>query len=171
MAVIQAFDGVQPKIAASAFIADTAVIVGDVEIGEHASIWFGAVLRGDVGRIVVGARTNVQDGCILHMTGGVSNVVIGAEVTLGHAAVIHGAEVGDGALVGMGAILLDNAVVGAQALVAAGSLVVPRMVIPPRKLAQGRPARVVRDLTDAECGEGARGARTYVELCAKYRAR
>jgi carbonic anhydrase/acetyltransferase-like protein (isoleucine patch superfamily) len=170
MPVIQAFNGIWPNIAESAFIADTAVIVGDVEIGEQASVWFGAVLRGDVGRIVVGARTNLQDGSIVHMTGGVSNVIIGADVTIGHAAVIHGADVGDGALVGMGAILLDNAVIGAQALVAAGSLVVSRTVVPPRKLAQGRPARVVRDLTDAECGEGRRGAQTYVELCARYRA-
>jgi carbonic anhydrase/acetyltransferase-like protein (isoleucine patch superfamily) len=130
---------------------------------------FGAVLRGDDGRIVVGARSNVQDGCVLHMTGGVSDVVVGADVTIGHAAILHGAHVGDGALVGMGAILLDNAVIGEQALVAAGSLVVPRTVVPARKLVQGRPARVVRDLTPEECEQGADGARTYLELCARYR--
>jgi carbonic anhydrase/acetyltransferase-like protein (isoleucine patch superfamily) len=167
--VILPFEGKNPRISASAFIAETAVIVGDVEIGDDASVWFGAVLRGDVGRIVVGARTNVQDGCILHMTGGVSDVVVGADVTLGHAVIVHGAHVGDGALIGMGTILLDGAVIGEQALVAAGSLVVPRTVVPPKKLAQGRPVRVVRDLTPEECEQGVRGARTYLELCAKYR--
>jgi gamma-carbonic anhydrase len=119
---------------------------------------------------VVGPRTNVPDNCILHMTGGVSDVVVGADVTIGHAAIVHGAQVGDGALIGMGSILLDNAVVGAHCLVAAGSLVVPRMVIEPKKLARGRPARVVRDLTADECEQGIRGAQTYIELCARYRA-
>ena len=166
--IVRPFKGKAPKIAASAFIAEGAVIIGDVEIGEHASIWYGCVLRADVGHIRVGARSNVQDGSCLHMTGDLSHAVIGAEVTVGHGAIVHGATVHDGALIGMGSILLDNAVIGSEALVAAGSLVPPRMVVPPRTMVRGQPAKVARELRDEEWLEGRRGAEHYVELAAEH---
>lgn len=166
--IIRAFKGKSPKIAASAFIADGAVIIGDVEIGEHASIWYNAVLRADVGCIRIGARSNVQDGSCLHMTSELSHAIVGEEVTIGHNAIVHGATVHDGALVGMGAILLDNAVVGTEALIAAGAVVPPRMQVPPHCMVRGQPGRVVRELSEHERLEGRRGAEHYLELAAEH---
>jgi carbonic anhydrase/acetyltransferase-like protein (isoleucine patch superfamily) len=159
-----------PRIAAGAFVAETAIVVGDVEIGAQASIWFGAVLRGDVGRIRVGARTNVQDLACLHMTTGVSHAEIGEEVTIGHCAIVHGAKVGDGTLVGMGAIILDQAEIGEEVLVAAGTLVPPRLVAPPGSLVRGHPGRVVRPLSSEERQEARLSAVHYVELAGRYRS-
>jgi carbonic anhydrase/acetyltransferase-like protein (isoleucine patch superfamily) len=166
--IVRPYRGKVPKIAATAFVADGVVIIGDVEIGEHANIWYNAVLRADVGMIRIGARSNVQDGSCLHMTSDLSHALIGEEVTIGHNAIVHGATVHDGALIGMGAILLDNAVIGSEALVAAGSLVPPRMQVPPRSMVRGQPGRVVRELTEAERLEGRRGALHYVELAAEH---
>jgi gamma-carbonic anhydrase len=166
--IIKPFKGKVPKIAASAFIADGVVIIGDVEIGEQASIWYNCVLRADVGRIRVGARSNIQDGSCLHMTTDLSNAVIGEEVTVGHGAIVHGATVHDGCLIGMGSILLDNAVIGAESLVAAGSVIPPRMVVPPGSLVLGQPGRVRRELSEHDRLEGRRGAAHYVELAAEH---
>lgn len=166
--IVRAFKGKTPKIAASAFIAEGAVIIGDVEIGEQASIWYNCVLRADVGMIRVGARSNVQDGSCLHMTTDLSHAIIGEEVTIGHNAIIHGATVHDHVLIGMGAILLDNAVIGAESLVAAGSVVPPRMVVPPFSLVRGQPGKVVRELGEAERLQGRMGALHYVELAAEH---
>jgi carbonic anhydrase/acetyltransferase-like protein (isoleucine patch superfamily) len=166
--IIRPYQGKVPKIAASAFIADGVVIIGDVEIGEQASIWYNCVLRADVGRIRIGARSNVQDGSCLHMTSELSHALIGDEVTVGHNAIVHGATVEDGALIGMGSILLDNAVIGSEALVAAGTLVPPRMLVPPYSMVRGQPGRVVRELRSEERLEGRRGALHYVELAAEH---
>jgi gamma-carbonic anhydrase len=166
--IVRPFAGKTPKIAASAFIADGVVIIGDVEIGEQASIWYNCVLRADVGRIVVGARSNVQDGSCLHMTHDQSHAIIGDDVTVGHNAIVHGATVHDGALIGMGAILLDNAVVGTEALIAAGALVPPRMQVPPGTMVRGQPGRVVRELSAEERLEGRSGAAHYVALAAEH---
>lgn len=166
--IIRSFKDKTPKIAPSAFIAPGAVIIGDVEIGEHASIWYNAVLRADVGRIVVGARSNVQDGSCLHMTTALSHAIIGEDVTVGHNAIVHGATVKDGALIGMGAILLDLAVVGEEALVAAGAVVPPRMVVPPGSMVRGQPGKVVRELSEEERQEGRRGAAHYQDLAAEH---
>jgi carbonic anhydrase/acetyltransferase-like protein (isoleucine patch superfamily) len=166
--IVRPFKDKIPKIAPSAFIADGVVIIGDVEIGEHASVWYNAVLRADVGRIVVGARSNVQDGSCLHMTTDHSHALIGEDVTVGHNAIVHGATVKDGALVGMGAILLDLAVIGEEALVAAGSIVPPRMIVPPGSMVRGQPGKVVRELTLEERQEGRRGAAHYRELAAEH---
>lgn len=160
--------GHTPRIHPSVFVAPTAVVIGDVEIGEGSSVWFGVVIRGDVGSIRIGKRTNVQDLACVHMTDGVSNVVLGDDVTVGHGALIHGAAVGDGALVGMGSILLDNAVIGAESVIAAGSLVSPRKVIPPRSLVRGSPAKVLRECTEEERAMGAIGAAHYVENAKRY---
>ena len=166
--IVRPFGGKTPKIAATAFIADGVVIIGDVEIGDQASIWYNCVLRADVGRIVVGARSNVQDGSCLHMTHELSHAIIGADVTVGHNAIVHGATVHDGALVGMGAILLDEAVIGAEALIAAGTLVPPRLQVPAGVMVRGQPGRVVRELSAEERLEGRRGAAHYVELAAAH---
>lgn len=167
--VVRGFQGKRPRLGSRAYLAETAVVVGDVELGDDASVWFGAVLRGDVGHIRIGARTNIQDLCLIHMTSNISHAEIGEEVTVGHSAVIHGARVGAGALIGMGAILLDNAEIGEEALVAAGSLVPAGMSVPPRTLVRGTPARVVRELGSDEWGEGRRLAEHYVALAREHR--
>jgi carbonic anhydrase/acetyltransferase-like protein (isoleucine patch superfamily) len=163
------YQGISPRLGARVFIADSARVVGNVTLEDDVSIWFGAVLRGDVGSIQIGARSNIQDLCCLHMSGGVSNTRIGAEVTVGHSVVIHGATVGDGALVGMGSVLMDNAEIGEEALIAAGTLVTPNTKVPPRVLFVGRPGRVARPLRPEEIAQGRLGAAEYVRLASRYR--
>jgi carbonic anhydrase/acetyltransferase-like protein (isoleucine patch superfamily) len=166
---VRPFKGILPKIADGVFIADTARVIGDVEIAADASIWFGSVLRGDVGAIRIGARSNIQDLSMLHMSLGISNTVIGEDVTVGHRVVIHGARIGDGALIGMGAILLDNCEIGAQALIGAGALVPAGTKIPPRTLVLGHPGKVVRDLRADEWQQGRSLAARYVEVARAHR--
>ena len=169
MPLIKALGEKVPRVAPDAFIAENAVVVGDVEIAEGASVWYGAVLRGDVGSIRIGARTNVQDLVCIHMTGGLSNSEIAEDVTIGHGAILHGGKVGRGALIGMGSVVLDNADIGEEAIVAAGSVVPPNMKVPPRVLVRGIPAKVVRELTEEERREGVRGAFVYGELSKLHR--
>jgi len=133
----------------AAFVAPGAHVVGDVQLGEDSSLWYGVVARGDVERIRVGARTNVQDNSVLHADPG-HPCVLGEGVTVGHACIVHGARVEDHALVGMGAVVMNGAVVGAESLVAAGALVPEGMQIPPRSLVMGMPAKVRRELTPEE---------------------
>src|SRR5690606_10142884 len=168
--VVRAVLGKVPRLGARVYLAETAVVVGDVELGEDASVWFGSVLRGDVGSIRVGARSNIQDLSMVHMTSGVSNAWIEDDVTVGHGVIVHGARIRSGALVGMGAILLDGVEIGEQAWVAAGSLVPPRMRVPPRTLVKGRPTKIARELTPEEWLEGARLAAHYVELARAHGA-
>ena len=163
------FKGIHPKIAGSVFVADTARVIGDVEIAEDASIWFGCVLRGDVGAIRIGARSNIQDLSMLHMSLGISNTIIGEDVTVGHNVVIHGAIIGNGALIGMGAILLDNCEIGEEALIAAGTVVTAGTKIPPRSLVLGQPGKVVRTLRGSEAQQGRSLAARYVEVAKSHR--
>lgn len=163
MALFIPFGGKVPRVAPGAFVAPNATLIGDVEIAEGASVWFGAVLRGDIGRIRVGARSNVQDLACIHMTEGLSEAIVGEDVTVGHGAILHGCTVGDGCLVGMGAVLLDLAVVGAGSVIAAGSLVPPRALIPPGSMVRGSPAKVVRPVSPEEARYGRDGAAHYVE--------
>lgn len=144
-------------------VAANATIVGDVILSEGVNIWYGAVLRGDHGAIRIGKNTNVQDNSVLHASGS-SDIIIGDDVTIGHAAIVHGCTVEDGALVGMGAILLNCCVVGTEAMVAAGSLVPQGMVIPPRMLAMGSPAKVVRPLREEELVKNRAGTAEYLNL-------
>ena len=169
MPLILPFEQYTPRIHPSAWVAPNATIIGDVEIEEGVSVWFGAVLRGDVGLIRIGKGSNVQDLCCVHATGGVSTVWIGERVTVGHGCVLHGCRVEDEALVGMGSVVLDNAVVGAEAVLGAGSLLTANAVVPSRTLAMGRPARVVRPIADGDRSLGADGARVYQRLMAAYR--
>ncbi len=168
-ALIRAWGGKTPRIADDVWVADGAVVVGDVEIGAGSSIWFGAVVRGDVNRVRVGARTNVQDLSILHVTGGTHPTSVGDDVTLGHRVTLHGCTVKDRCLIGIGAVVLDGAVVGEDSMVGAGSLVPPGMVVPPGTLALGSPARVKRELTPDEIAHLRRSAQGYAAYAAQYR--
>ncbi len=161
--------GKAPRVAASAFLAEGSVVVGDVEIGDGSSIWFGTVVRGDVNHVRIGARTNVQDLSVVHVTSRTHPTSIGDDVTVGHGAVLHGCTVRDRCLVGIGAIVLDGAVVGPDAMVGAGALVPPGMVVPPGKLVLGSPAKVKRDLTEEEIASLRRSAASYVGYAASYR--
>lgn len=151
------------------YVADTAVVMADVQIGEDASIWFGTVVRGDVAPIRIGARTNVQDLALIHCDSGFPNH-IGADVTIGHGAIVHGVFVGDGALIGMGATLLGESRVEPEALVAAGALVPPRMVVPARTMVAGVPAKVVRQLTERDMAYMRSLGPHYIRLARMYAA-
>jgi carbonic anhydrase/acetyltransferase-like protein (isoleucine patch superfamily) len=164
MALVKGFAGRSPRFEAGVYLAETATVIGDVALGEDSSVWFGSVLRGDVGSIRIGARTNIQDLAMVHMSHEISNAEIGDDVTVGHSAIIHGARVGNGCLIGMGSILLDNSEVGDEALVGAGSLLSVGFRVPPRTLAMGRPAKIVRPLTPEEWRQGRVLAERYVEL-------
>ncbi len=169
MALILPYGGAEPRLGRGVFVAPNATLIGDVELGDEASVWFGCVLRGDIGLIRIGARTNVQDLACMHLTDGVSVTIIGADVTIGHGAILHGCTVGDRCLIGMGSILLDNAVIGEGSLVAAGSLVPPRFNAPPKSLIRGNPARIIREVTEDEGRLGIIGANHYVEHARTYR--
>jgi len=158
-----------PVIHESVFIADTATVIGDVEIGEDSSVWFGSVIRGDVNYIRIGARTNIQDLTVIHVTTDAHPTVLEDEITVGHRVVLHGCHVESGCLIGIGAVLLDGVRIGAQSLVAAGSLVTPGTIIPPQSLVMGSPARVKRELTADELACLERSWRNYVDLKNRYR--
>ncbi len=157
-----------PEVPASAWIAPGATVVGDVELGEESSVWYGAVLRGDTEPIRVGARTNVQDGCVLHADPGFP-AVLGERCVVGHGAIVHGCEVGNDSLVGMGATILNGAKIGAGSVVAAGALVPEGKEFPPRSLIVGVPARRVGDVSGEQARQIARGVQTYVERAAAHR--
>lgn len=166
---VAAHHGVLPRIHPSAFVADGVQIVGDVEIGIDASIWFNSILRGDINLIQIGDRTNVQDGSIFHVTNELP-VRVGADVTVGHRAIVHGCSVGDGSLIGMGAIVLDRVQIGRQALVAAGAVVLEGFEVPDGMLAAGVPAKIVRPLTSVEKDGLLESARHYVEYARSFRS-
>jgi len=159
----------RPRIAASAWVHASAVVIGDVTLGEQVSVWPGAVLRGDRDSITIGDESNVQDGVVIHCDPGLPTV-IGKRVTIGHRAVIHGATVEDGALVGIGAVVLNGAVIGAGALIAAGAVVGEGKKIPPHSLVMGVPGRVLRELDEEQRARVAKGYQTYVELKERHRA-
>ena len=168
MPLILPFEQHIPWIHPDAWIAPGATIIGDVRVEAGASIWFGCVLRGDVGPIRIGEGSNVQDLCTMHTTGGLSEAVVGKNVTVGHGCVLHGCQIGDGVLVGMGSVLLDNAVVGEGSVVGAGSLLTARTQIPSFSLVMGRPAKVLRQVNDKEKQLGLQGAKVYRELMQSY---
>lgn len=168
--MIAAFGGRAPRIDPSAFVVDSATVVGDVEIGPESSVWFGAVVRGDIEAIRIGAGTNVQDHATLHVVGGRFGTTVGDGVTIGHNAVVHGCVIEDGVLVGMGAIVLDGAVVGEESLIGAGAIVTPGTHVPPRSLVLGSPGTAVRMLTDDEVERIRRSAANYVQYAQRYRA-
>jgi carbonic anhydrase/acetyltransferase-like protein (isoleucine patch superfamily) len=166
--VIHTFRGKTPMLGEGAWVQESAQVIGDVVLGARASVWFGCVVRGDVGQIRVGDETNLQDQTVVHVTSGKWNTTIGPRVTVGHRAVLHGCEVGELCLVGIGAIVMDGAEIGPECLIAAGSLVSPGAKIPPRSLAMGQPARVKRALTDAELKFLRESAANYVGYASLY---
>lgn len=168
--MIRMYKGIRPQIAATAFVEDSAQVIGDVHIGEHASVWFNCVLRGDVYHIRVGDYTNIQDNTVIHVTSGEFATIIGNHVTVGHGVILHGCTVNDRSLIGIGSIILDEAVIGEESLIAAGSLVTPGTIIPPRSLVMGSPAKVRRPMTDEEVARIQENWQHYVELKDTYLA-
>jgi len=166
---ITAMHGKAPRIDPSAFIAPGCRIIGDVEIGPEASVWYNCVIRGDVNRIVIGARSNIQDGTIIHESSKPLPTLIGDDVLVGHAVILHGCTLESGSFVGMRATVMDGAVVESGAMVAAGALVAPGKRIPAGQLWGGSPARFMRKLTEAEIADLPHGAAGYVELAAAYK--
>ena len=166
--MISKFEDKFPVIHPTAFVAENSTVIGDVEIGEDSSIWFGSVVRGDVNYIRIGERTNIQDNCVIHVSGGTHPTVLGSEITVGHRVLLHGCTVDDRCLIGMGAILMDGVHVGEECLVGAGSLLTPGTIVPPRSLVIGSPARVKRELTSDEIAFLDRSWRNYTELKLRY---
>lgn len=167
-ALILPYKGVRPAIAPDAFIAQNAVITGDVVVGAQSSIWYGCVLRGDVHHIRIGDRTNIQDGTIVHVTRERFACIIGSNVTVGHAAILHGCTLEDDCFVGMGATVMDGAIVESGAMVAAGALVTPGKVVRKGELWAGSPAKPLRPLTEAEVANFAVSAAHYADLAWNY---
>jgi len=176
MARLIPFGGRLPAVDASAFLADGAVVIGDVEIGPEASIWYNCVIRGDVNRIRIGARSNIQDGSVIHVDSPKPGVgeghptIIGADVLIGHMAMVHGCILHDRAFVGLGAIVMDGCEIESGGMLAAGAMLTPGKRIPAGQLWAGRPARYVRDLTPAEQDAQAQGVAHYVALARAHRA-
>ncbi len=161
--IYKPYRGVWPKIHPSVLVAENVVIIGDVTIEENVSLWPGVIVRGDVAPIVIGAYTNIQDGCILHNQTGIPTI-IGKNVTAGHGAILHGCDVGDNCLIAMGAILLNSTVIGEGSVVAAGALVTERKVIPPGSTVMGNPGRIVRPVKPEETEYIRVNAKHYYEF-------
>ena len=159
---LYAYKGIRPRLGRDVWVAPNATVIGDVELGDEASVWFGAVIRGDEMPIRFGKRTNLQDGSVVHITSERAATTIGDDVTVGHMVLLHGCTVGDGVLVGMGSILLDGSVVVDGCIIAAGSFLSPGTRIPKRSLAMGRPARVVRAVTETDLAWIREAGRLYV---------
>ncbi len=168
--ILRPFGGKHPEIADGVFLAPDAVVIGDVRIGPGSSVWYGAVVRGDVHSIQIGERTNIQDLAVLHVTTGLFPLTIGSDVTVGHRAILHGCTVGDECLIGMGATVLDGAMIGSGSLVAAGALVPAGMKVPPGVLVAGVPAQVKRPLRSEDLEKQRQSARHYEDLAAQHRA-
>lgn len=164
------FLGKTPDVAGAIFVAPNATVVGDVKLGKNSSVFYGAVLRGDINRIVVGEGSNIQDNAVVHLSDD-AGVRIGDRVTVGHAAIIHACTIDDGCLIGMGATILDNAHIGADSLVGANSLVPQGFTCPPGSLVLGVPARVARALTPEERESGRRLSAKYIEVARAHAAR
>ena len=169
-AILRSFAGKRPQIGRGVFLAETCAVIGDVVVGDESSIWYSTVLRGDVMAIRIGARTNLQDGTVVHVTSGQFATTVGDDCTIGHSAIIHGCTIEDHCLIGMGATILDGARIGRGSLVGAGALVTPGSDIPPSSLVLGAPARVVRPINPKEKEQIEYGAVHYVELALRYLA-
>ena len=163
--MLRPYRGIAPRVHPTAFIDDSAQVIGDVDIGEESSVWMSAVLRGDVQAIRVGKRTNIQDGAIVHVMSGTHPTTIGDSVTVGHGAIVHGCLVESHCLIGMGAILLNGARIGSGSIVAAGTLVPEGMKVPAKSLVMGVPGKVKRLLTQAEVAD----IQTYADQYVEYR--
>ncbi|WNM62079.1 gamma carbonic anhydrase family protein [Candidatus Nitrospira neomarina] len=166
--MLRTYRGIAPSVATSAFIEDTAVVIGDVAIGSESSVWFNAVIRGDVHSIRIGHRTNIQDLCLLHVTHDTHPLTLGDDITVGHHVVLHGCTIHDRVLIGMGAIIMDGAVIEEDCVIGAGALVTRNIHIPSRSLVMGSPAKVNRLLTDAEVQWIKESAANYIRYAQQY---
>jgi carbonic anhydrase/acetyltransferase-like protein (isoleucine patch superfamily) len=166
--VLRSYRSVHPRVAATAFIDQSAQVIGDVVVGDESSVWMNVVVRGDVNHIRIGRRTNIQDGSVVHVMSDTHPTTLGDEVTVGHGALLHGCVIENRCLISMGAIVLNGAVVGTESIVAAGALVVEGTTILPRSLVMGSPARVRRALTDDEVLSIRRYADNYVDYRREY---
>jgi len=171
--LIMPFGGETPRVADGAFVAETATVIGDVEIGSGSGIWFGTVIRGDVNRIRIGRNTNIQDNSIVHVNHdrdglGGDPCTIGDDVTIGHMALLHACTIHDGAFIGMRSVVMDNAVVEGGAMVAAGAVVTPGKVVAAGQLWAGAPAKPMRELTEEERASFAYSAKHYAQLARRY---
>lgn len=169
--MIEVYAGHTPRLAPSAWVHPMGLLIGEVELADEVSVWPGAVLRGDMGLIAIGAQSNIQDGTIVHNTGGLSVTRVGARCTVGHRVVLHGCVIGDDCLIGMGAIVMDNAVIGAGSLIGAGAVVPPGKEIPPGSLVLGNPGRVARPTNARDAQMIDHGWRAYVALLAQVAPR
>ena len=169
--MILEFKGALPKIDSSVFIAENALVIGNVEIGVGANVWFYTLIRGDVNFIRIGAGCNIQDGCILHVARDRYPTILEEDVVLGHRVTAHGCHIERGALIGIGASVLNGARVGKEAIIGAGAVVTPRSVIPPRTLALGTPARAVREITEKDLDMIQDTRKSYQELMEIYRGK
>jgi carbonic anhydrase/acetyltransferase-like protein (isoleucine patch superfamily) len=170
VAILRAYRGMEPRIGKNVYLAENVVLIGDVTVEDDCSIWWGSVLRGDCGSVVVGQGSNIQDGCMLHATTDHSTTLLGPNVSVGHHAIVHGARVAEGALVGMKSVLLDLADVGAYAIVGAGAVVPEGMQIPPHTLAAGVPAKLKKELPEGNERARLEHAQEYRDLAAWYLA-
>lgn len=168
--MLKPYKGKLPKLGAGVFIEESAQVIGDVEIGVNSSVWFNAVVRGDVHHIRIGDRTNVQDNCTLHVTKDTYPLIIGSDITIGHNVILHGCTVKDRCLIGMGAIILDNAEIGEDCIVGAGALVTEGMKVPPGSLVLGIPAKAVRAVKPEEKARILKSAQNYIEYSRNYTA-
>jgi carbonic anhydrase/acetyltransferase-like protein (isoleucine patch superfamily) len=168
--MLRPYKGVSPKVHSSAYVDDSAQVIGDVEIGAEASVWMNAVVRGDVHRIRIGTRSNIQDATVVHVMNGTHPTTIGDDVTIGHAAVVHGCTINDRVLIGMGAILLNGATVGNDSIVAAGTLLTEGTEVPARSLVMGSPGKVRRALSDGEVASILEYSARYVGYRLDYMA-
>lgn len=166
--MLRTYRGITPSVATSAFIEDTAVVIGDVAIGSESSVWFNAVIRGDVHSIRIGHRTNIQDLCLLHVTHDTHPLTLGDDITVGHHVVLHGCTIHDRVLIGMGAIIMDGAVIEEDCVIGAGALITRNIHIPSRSLVMGSPAKVNRLLTDAEVQWIKESAANYIRYAQQY---
>lgn len=162
-------EGIVPKVHPSAFVAENAIVAGKVEIGRQSSIWFGSVIRGDSNQVVIGDRTNVQDGCVFHVDEGPFSIRVGNNVTIGHRVTMHGCEVRSNCLVGIGAILLNGVVVESESMIAAGALLTPGTRVPSGVLMMGSPAKIKRELTKGEIEQIYKSAEHYVRYSEWYK--
>ena len=165
---IRLFENHQPVIDSSAFIAENAVVIGKVTIGAQSSVWYQCTVRGDVNDIIIGQRTNIQDGSVIHVSSTTQGTYIGDDVTVGHMALLHACTIGHRSFIGMQACVMDDVRVEDEAMIAAGSLVTPGKIIPSRQLWGGRPAKFMRDLTDEEVKFLQFSADRYVDLSRQY---
>lgn len=166
--LLHSFNNRLPKVSENVFMAEGSHIIGDVTLGKSCSIWFGAVLRGDDNYIIVGEGSNIQDNCVVHVTRDTNPTIIGNNVTIGHSAIIHGAEIGDNCLIGMGAIVMDGCRIGNNTIIAAGSLIPGGKEIPSGVLCMGSPAKVIREITEEERIKIKSSAEHYMKVVEGY---